>query len=84
MSRDITDWDSADDGFGNLLYSCGSWYNDKENLSEPLPEGTTRRNNAGVWHFAFDDGYAYLTWPEHYQQASLRSDPKHGEIHPTN
>ena len=42
----------ADDGFGNLLELCGSWYQD--NPDAPVPAGMIRGNYAAALAFVFD------------------------------
>ena len=42
----------ADDGFGNLLELCGSWYQD--NPGAPVPAGMILGNYAAAIAFAFD------------------------------
>ena len=41
----------ADDGFGNLLEHCGSWYH--ENPEAEVPEGMIRGNYAAALRFRF-------------------------------
>lgn len=45
----------ADDGFGNLLEACGSWYHEHPNA--PVPAGMIRSNYAAALAFAFDLWY---------------------------
>lgn len=41
----------ADDGFGNLLEHCGSWYH--EHPEAPVPDGMIRGNYAAALMFRF-------------------------------
>ena len=42
----------ADDGFGNLLEHCGSWY--YEHQEAPVPEGMIRGNYEAALKFVYE------------------------------